>query len=156
MYCPVCGSETIQGLKYCKQCGANLSQPKSGAGFSFDKLTSLFWAVAVFGIGALALLIGGAVAISALGQGGSDLAAVVAIGFVVVLIISVMMIWQVARIISLAHKSEGAESIAKTDVIKERDTKPQLAAPPTAVPSVTEHTTRNFEPALNREQGARE
>ena len=156
MFCPVCGSETIQGLKYCKQCGANLSLPKTGGGFSFDKLTSLFWAVAVFGIGALALLIGGAVAISALGQGGGDLAAVVAIGFVVVLIISVMLIWQVSRIISLAHKTERTESIGKTDVIKERDTQPQLAAPPTAVPSVTENTTRNFEQALNREHRVRE
>ena len=156
MFCPVCGSETIQGLKYCKQCGANLSQPKKDAGFSFDKLTSLFWAVAIFGIGSFALLIGGAVAISALHEGGSDLAAVVVIGFVVVLIISVLMIWQVSRIISMAHKTEGAELIGKTEVIKERDTQPQLAAPPTAVPSVTENTTRNFEQALNRERGARE
>ena len=156
MYCPVCGSETILGLKYCKQCGANLSHPKAGAGFSFDKLTSLFWAVAVFGIGSLALLIGGAVAISALHEGGSDLATVVAIGFVVVLIISVMMIWQVSRIISLAHKTEGAGLFGKTDPDKERDTRPQLAAPPTAAPSVTENTTRNFEHSLNRERGARE
>lgn len=154
MYCPVCGSETVQGLKYCKQCGANLSPSNIGVGL--DKITGLFWAVAIFGIGSFALLIGGGVAVTALHEGGSDLAAVIGVGFLVVLVISVMLIWQVSRIITMAHKSEGAGLIGKTDVIKERDTKPQLAAPPTAVPSVTENTTRNFEPSLNREQRARE
>ncbi|HET8676455.1 MAG TPA: hypothetical protein VFO63_11745, partial [Blastocatellia bacterium] len=77
MYCPVCGAETVQGLKYCKQCGANLNPP--GAHVNISKLTGMFWAIAVFGIGALGLLVGGALGVTAMGQGGSDLAAVVAI-----------------------------------------------------------------------------
>jgi Na+-transporting methylmalonyl-CoA/oxaloacetate decarboxylase gamma subunit len=153
MYCPVCGSETIQGLKYCKQCGANLSPSNIGVGF--NKITGLFWAVAIFGIGSFALLIGGGVAVTALHAGGSDLAAVIGVGFLVVLVISIMLIWQVSRIITMAHKSERAESSGKTDVIKERDTQPQLASPPLTMPSVTEHTTRNFEPSLDRERDAR-
>ncbi|HJQ70728.1 MAG TPA: hypothetical protein VKA70_17265 [Blastocatellia bacterium] len=154
MYCPVCGAETIQGLKYCKQCGANLS-PR-GAGANIGKITGMFWAVAVFAIGALALLIGGAIGVTALGHGGSDLAAVTAIGFLVVLVISALLIWQLARVISMTQKGDRAESYPNTNVIKERRTAPQIDAPPVAAPSVTEHTTREFEPSLKREQRARE
>jgi hypothetical protein len=154
MYCPVCGVETTKGLKYCKQCGANLA-PRSSS-VRLDKITGMFWAVAVFAIGALALLIGGALGVTALGQGGSDLAAVVVIGFMVVLIISGLLIWQLSRVISMAHLSERADLQGDTNVIRERKTAPQLDAPPRAVPSVTEHTTREFEPSLRREQRARE
>ena len=154
MYCPVCGAETIQGLKYCKQCGANLNPPAEGVNIS--KLTGMFWAIAVFGIGALALLVGGAVVVTALGQGGSDLAAVTAIGFAVVLIISALLIRQVSRVISMTQRSDRAEPHTSTSAIKERRTAPQLDAPPRAVPSVTEHTTRDFEPSLKSEQRARE
>ena len=154
MYCPVCGAETVQGLKYCKQCGANLNPP--GAHVNISKLTGMFWAIAVFGIGALGLLVGGALGVTAMGQGGSDLAAVVAIGFVVVLIISGLLISQLSRVISLAQRSDRAEPHTNTNVIKERRTAPQLDAPPSAVPSVTEHTTRDFEHSLKREQRARE
>ena len=153
MYCPVCGAETIQGLKYCKQCGANLNPP--GTHVNISKITGMFWAIAVFGIGALGLLVGGALGVTAMGQGGSDLAAVVAVGFVVVLIISGLLISQLSRVISMA-KSDRAEPYTNTNAIKERRTAPQLDAPPSAVPSVTEHTTRDFEHSLKREQRARE
>ena len=116
----------------------------------------MFWAIAVFGIGALALLVGGALGVTAMGQGGSDLAAVRAVGFVVVLIISGLLIRQLSRVISMTQQGDRAESHTNTNVIKERRTAPQLDAPPSAVPSVTEHTTRDFEPSLKREQRARE
>jgi hypothetical protein len=74
----------------------------------------------------------------------------------VILIISGLLIWQLSRVIGMAHLSERADIHANANVIKERNTAPQLDAPPSAVPSVTEHTTREFEPSLKRERRARE
>ena len=68
MYCPNCGAEFTNGLKYCKRCGANLSQSVSSAmsGDDIGKFASMFWAIAVYGFVSLAVLIGGVIALVAL------------------------------------------------------------------------------------------
>src|SRR5215471_20151267 len=52
MYCSSCGSECAQGLKYCKQCGANLNSTASlpEGKISFARLAIIFGVIALLGI----------------------------------------------------------------------------------------------------------
>src|SRR6185295_2921772 len=63
MYCPVCGVESIQGLNYCKQCGANLTvalQPAEHSGVGSGlKGNHLTFAIAGLSLGTAIVTLGG-------------------------------------------------------------------------------------------------
>jgi len=60
-----------------------------------------------------------------------------------------LLTWLMLRLISL-HQRHGADE-ARRDANYEakQTTSPQMVAPPEMISSVTEHTTRNFEPVEN-------
>lgn len=147
MYCSSCATVVAQGSSYCKNCGAKLSGTK---GESVAKPTELFpdsliWAiVAVFVVG-LGCIIGlMAVMKEELNMNDGMIAAVVLMSFVLLFMIEAVFIWL------LVNRKRAAKEVSNIERPKEQTTKeldPSKArALPEPVPSVTEHTTRTFEP----------
>ena len=64
-----------------------------------------------------------------------------------------LMVWLILR---LAGSQPSAEPEKTANLVPRERIAPQLPAPPAAMPSVTENTTRNFEPRAYRDRGTRE
>ncbi len=179
-YCPSCGSENSQGLRYCKRCGESLGQPtndleqqknmqgatikrvKQGQygwdieeieppGISVKKLASLFWAVAVFGFISFGTLIGCAIPLTIFGAGRSILIPMFMFGSGAIVMIAWLLIQQLSRLIGLVERENKPPRQTSRPSASER---PQIVAQPRAVSSVTEHTTRNFD-QVYKEPGTR-
>ena len=164
MNCPLCGAMNTAGLRYCTRCGGSLMQGAAGAdfervrqtehgwdiqkiespGMTGKRLAGIFWAVAVFGLVSLAVLFGIAVPLTIFHAPKEVTVPLYMFGPAAVVLIAWMMIQQVSRLVTLVENESRASRqpprAATTDP-------PQIAAPPPAFRSVTEHTTRNFEAA---------
>lgn len=144
MNCSACGADHTYGLKYCKRCGESLSLPSPAAptGINLRKLAGMFWAVAVFGIAALAVMFGCAIPMMIFGADRHTLLPIFGMGFATILIIALRLIRQLSRLVRLVEDDYRAARQTGNPVAQSL---PQIPAPTHAVPSVTEHTTRNFE-----------
>ena len=151
MTCPGCGAETSSGSNFCKLCGSSLtSQPPSEGRLNPARLTGMFWAVAIFGLGGLAILFGTALPMVLTGIDGQIVIPIVALGAGATLIIAALLIKQLSRLITMMDSFTAFPSqrtFSKASVPKPQ----QLGAPLAGFSSVTEHTTRNFEPASLKE-----
>lgn len=147
MFCPVCGAKSTQGLKYCNRCGSNLnpSATASEQKINFSKFTGMFWAIALFSLGGLGLLLGAALGAIAMDQGGEGLAVVMVAGFLTILLISAMLVRQLSRVITAASEQESRPQPKAVTTTSDYGPPQQLSPPPPSVSSVTEHTTRNFD-----------
>jgi hypothetical protein len=147
MYCSSCGVAVAQGLSYCNNCGAKLSGAKGdnvikSSEVKPELLVSAMVAVFVLGLGAIAVLIGVLKAVA-----GFDLPFLLAatmLSFVLMLVVEGVLIGLLLR------GNRGAKEAGDTERLKEQTTKElgeaQARVLPEPVPSVTEHTTRAFEP----------
>ena len=155
MYCPSCGMDSVEGLKYCKRCGAGLTtstayiEPRSPAvGIG----TMLFLVSLVSIVGFIALF----TTVANLAHPGFDprtLIAILAFGGATVLGVVGLLVWL------LLHLSGHRPGISHDKPEKPTAldyTHQQLQPPPISIPSVTENTTRNFDPSVYREKDARE
>lgn len=178
-YCPSCGSENSYGLRYCKRCGEGLGQStndleqqkaemhgatikrvKQGQygwdieeieppGISIKKLASLFWAVGVFSFISFGIVFGCAIPMLIFGADKRILIPMFMFGPAAIVLIAWMLIQQLSRLIGLVEKENKAPR-----AIRPEPERPQIVAPPRAVGSVTEHTTRNFD-AVYKDPGTR-
>ena len=146
MYCPSCGASVAQGLSYCNHCGAKLTWEQGGIAIrsSEVKPATLVWgmvAVLVFGFVAITFLM---MAMKMAGLDAGQIYALTILSFLIVLLVEGVFIWQLLR------RKRGAEETGETAASKGRATKELEAAKarvlPEPMPSVTEHTTRSFEP----------
>jgi hypothetical protein len=143
MYCHACGIALAQPTKYCNRCGAQLITADQTAELKRtekrldDYLDGLFW-ITVFGVG---LIFGGMVAMKKVGL--SDF-----------FILMYLLISSTAFLINFVINLRAARNIGRKSrdlpLHEDRDTgQLEAGAQPTSlkpVPSVTEHTTRSFEP----------
>ena len=155
MNCPNCGAASTFGLNYCKQCGSNLLQPpvSSDQRTNPAKLTGMFWAIAVFGVVSLAILFGTAIPMVIVSSDHKLVMGVIVCGAAVIMAIAALLIRQLSRLITMMQDSR--ETSQRIPGRMSAPEAPQLAAPPRAMSSVTEHTTRNFEPVNYKEPEAR-
>jgi len=165
MFCPDCGYESTQGFNYCKRCGASLSSVVP-AGQSTplrdNRLISLIWslvaAIMVVGAGGLGITFGiaGGLAGSGIKPDDGPLAIVIC-GSATVLVTVCLLIRQLSRLIGTAiDKHLEFAGMSHPWPVGEADlSSRQIPAPPVAVSSVTEHTTRNFERRSELETTAR-
>jgi hypothetical protein len=147
MYCPGCGTETTQGLNYCKQCGASLATTplvyRPGKPPAWLVLSFL---AAIVPIGVLGLV--GPLA------GSNDL---IHSGFspkeVMLLCLAVMTgaVLMIAflgklffRLLAMYTGSQ-AEPVAQIPNRTAPASPRRLGPPPTSIASVTEQTTRSFD-----------
>ena len=155
MYCPSCGTEYTIELKYCNRCGANLSagveeQPQT-APISVTKpalaIGAIMTIVTVLGFG---LLLTGAVELSHNARIDPDsITAIVVVGMLTILTMDIFLVRLLSKIINAALSSKTQIQPKRNRVIA-NPSMAQLPQPSTSrlqdVPSVTEGTTRFFEP----------
>lgn len=152
MYCPVCGAESTQGLNYCKRCGSGLSAspPPSEQKASFGKaMGAMLFLISLVSIGGFIALFS---TVYNLGERPTfdprALIAIMAFGGATVVGVVGLLAWFLLRMVGANQPRKNFESFANP-VFREH-VAPQLQAPPIAIPSVTEHTTRNFEPRRDK------
>jgi len=143
MYCSSCGVAVAQGLSYCNYCGERLGGAK---GESSDVKPGMLVAamvfVFVFGLVAITMLLGVMKTVLALNAG--QILAFALLSFLIMLLIEGVCIGLLLR------RKRGTEHAGNTAPLKGQATKELDAAQARVlsepVPSVTEHTTRTFEP----------
>jgi hypothetical protein len=147
MYCSSCGVAVAQGLSYCNYCGAKL---RGATGDSVVKssevkpelLVSAMVGLFILGLAAIAVLIG--VMKEVVGFDLSIILTVTVFSFVLMLVVEGLLIWL------LLSGKRGVKEAGDAEPTKEQKTKElaegQARVLPEPVPSVTEHTTRAFEP----------
>ena len=157
MYCPNCGDQTTQGLKYCKRCGAGLStsttpmEPQASTGKAMGAMLFLVSLVSIAGFIALFTTIYN------LGERPNfdprTLIGIMAFGGGTVLGVVGLLVWLLLRF--SGHQPLPQHDKSERPLV--RDYVPQqLPASPNSMPSVTENTTRNFDPAVYRDRDARD
>lgn len=146
MYCSSCGGAVAQSLRYCNHCGAELSGAR---GKNASKPTELFpdsliWAIVTVFIVGLGCTIG---LMAVMKDFNFDKGLIIAFTSMVLLLtlaVEGVFIWM------LRGRRTNTEEVGDTARLKQQATKeldaPQLRELPETVPSVTEHTTRAFEP----------
>jgi hypothetical protein len=143
VYCSACGVAVAQGLSYCKNCGARLSQDEREGRSSEvkpDLLVTAMVATFVFGLAVIGMLMGIMKVI--LGLRVEPILVSMMFPFLLMLVLEGIFI----RLLLRRNKS-AEEMIA---LPKQQGTNELEAAQARALPegmvSVTEHTTRAFEP----------
>jgi hypothetical protein len=156
MYCPSCGTEYTIELKYCNRCGANLNTgmavPTEIVQVSVAKPAMILGAIILFlTLGGFGLLMGAAIELS---RGGrldpNNVTGIVITGMMAILMTDVFLVRLLTKIINAslaaAPLSQGRQSKAIDHPAVNQLPQPS-AVRLQGVPSVTEGTTRFFEPA---------
>jgi hypothetical protein len=150
MYCSSCGTAIAQGLSYCNYCGAKLSGAKGDNATKSPEvkpelLVSAMVGLFILGLLAIAILIG-----VMKERVGFDLSIILAVTvFSLVLLLGVEGV-----LIRLLFKGKrGALELSDAEPLKGQTTQElgeaQRRVLPEPAPSVTDHTTRSFEPIYN-------
>lgn len=147
MYCASCGMAVAQGLSYCNYCGAKLSGAKGdnvikSSEVKPESLIGSIVALFIFGLGAVAVLIG--VMKEVVGFDISIILAVTVFSFALMFVVEGVLIWL------LLNSRRGAKEVGDAEPPKGQKTKElgegQARVLSEPVPSVTDHTTRAFDP----------
>jgi hypothetical protein len=162
MYCPSCGAESVQGLRYCKQCGASLNATAEvGPPGKFPMALTIVFLL-IIGIISMVGIVGSfAVAsdMSMHGQPPGSYLPAVLLGPLVALGIDALLVWLLLRLVKIYHYPAAPQAQPSRPAVARESAPPQLAAPPSSIGSVTEHTTRNFddyEKAVRARQATRD
>src|SRR5688500_88155 len=144
MYCPTCGVAVAQGLSYCNHCGAKLTGATGGESSELRPgyLVFAMMAVFVFGLIAITMLIGVMKTVLAFNEGA--MLAFTLLSFLMLVLIEGVFIRLLFRATRRAEEARATAGI-KGQGTNELETA-QARALPEPMPSVTEHTTRSFDP----------
>ena len=149
MYCSTCGVVVTESLSYCNHCGARISTANSDKNAYTDVkpglLVSAMSGTFILGLVAIALLLG--VMKTALGLELGQILAFAGLCFLILLLLE-------GTFMFLLFRRNRGEGRARTESLTEHATKeldtPQPQALPEPLSSVTEHTTRAFEPIYTK------
>src|SRR5215510_2232025 len=143
MYCSTCGVAVAESLSYCNHCGARIITSNSDTrevqpGLLVSAMAGTF----ILGLLAIAVLLG--VLKSVLGLEPGQIMGFAALSFLIMLLLEGVFL------VLLFRRNRGAEERARTESLPGHTTKelgvPQVQALPEPLSSVTDHTTRAFEP----------
>jgi uncharacterized paraquat-inducible protein A len=146
MYCSSCGVAATPGLSYCNQCGAKLNGAKSDSAAKASELfpESLAWAIVSVFIVGLGCIIGLMAMMKELLNFSEKLIVMFALlSFAMMFVVEGVLIWM------LLSRRSGTKAAGEAVQLKGQVTKelgPAQARAFTEPASVTEHTTRTFEP----------
>lgn len=150
MYCQSCGTELIEGLRYCKRCGTSLKisdQPSNAPGAS-SKLTGMvIFILAMMTFACLTSLLIFASA-EAHDLRSPAIVFIVIAGLGMIFGVDATMLKFLLEFYGHA-KRNAVQDDARPEITAPRAGMPaqaQLDTGPAAIPSVTEHTTRSFDP----------
>ena len=151
MYCPDCGDHSTQGLNFCKHCGAALNSLDGGAEVEPRPRPNWFvWALALstvlIGFAGLAVIFGMSFVMAQNPTVDKDypiaLVAFGSLSFVGVLAVLAYLLLRLSGAGPGIARKSGSKPKHRRDAVAP----PQIEAPPATMSSVTEHTTRTFEP----------
>ena len=147
MYCSTCGVAIAESLSYCNHCGARLIASNTDKvaiprEVKPELLVSSMVLTFVFGLLAISVLLG--VMKSVLGLELGQILAFAGLSFLILIVLEGVFL------LLLLRRNRGAEKQTKTELQAGQTTKelgePQVQALPEPLASVTDHTTRAFEP----------
>jgi hypothetical protein len=146
MYCSTCGAEATLDVYYCKRCGNSLN-PQTMIQQRPVNLNGPSWAMAVALIFILGIIFSAVVKMAEIGVSAVALTWMVIVGLGAVVALVAMIFRQLSHM-SLNRQPQLPMPPAplKPHLTSEIYAGRQVALPE-PVPSVTEHTTRTFEPA---------
>ena len=142
MYCSSCGGAVAQKLSYCNHCGANLNRSDSAESSAVqpDWLVFMMTATFIFGLVAIAVLMG--VMKSVLEMPVGMIRGVMVFSFLLMLLLEGVFIRLLLR---RRHEVEERKTLSNAQITNElTEARERLLSQPAA--SVTEHTTRAFDP----------
>lgn len=142
MYCSSCGVVVAQKLSYCNHCGANLNRGDSAASSDVrpDWLVFMMAATFIFGLVAIAILMG--VMKSVLEMPVMHILGVITIPFLLLFLLEGVFIRLLMR---RRHEVDERKVLSNAQITNElTEARERLLSQPAA--SVTEHTTRAFDP----------
>lgn len=150
MYCQTCGVELAKALSYCNKCGANLGPAKvhGPAATGATATDTLLWVI----VGTTITLLGmglGALVLMNKGEINERLGtAFVILTFVALVVVEGGLVW---RLLQLNRSSEKIHRVPQPNEVSTAELNPSTARalhePLEPVSSVTEQTTRAFEPS---------
>ena len=158
MFCPSCGFEST-GLNYCNRCGANLTAPIAAPAIQFAPI-SLTKPILIIGIlvalitlGGFGGIVSGTVEMVERGAGAVSPALPI-FGLPCILVIDILLIRQLSKLISAALSPNRVQAPMSPTYIQNdpRSMPSTMTARLEGAPSVTENTTRFFEPAYREPQ----
>jgi len=144
MYCSSCGAAVAQGLSYCNHCGSKLNRGESLVKSSEVKPDLLVRAMVVtfmFGLFAITVLMGVMKAVL-----GLPVERVLALSFVPFLLMLIIEGVFVKLLFSRNQRAKPSTTTASNEQVTNELDAAQTRVLPEARPSVTEHTTRAFDP----------
>jgi hypothetical protein len=158
MYCPSCGKELTPELSYCNRCGANLKPVSIQSGAPPAKLVGAAWAisvaVALVTLGGFGMIFGLVMTLIMRGinlsPGGMFW---ISFALLVILAIDWLLVRQLSRVLDLPQLSANATQSKKPELNEQP--MQQIEAPREPVSSVTEHSTRTFEPIHRKRETQR-
>ena len=152
MYCHACGIALNQPTKYCNRCGVQLAPTESALKDQAvlekrleSHLDSVFW-VSVFGLG---FIVGGVVLLKKMGFSDAVMLIYAVLSSTVFLINLVLNVW---RSVTLLRSTKERNITIQQAAAPTAELNPEREVFLTPAHSVTENTTRSFEPVqrINR------
>ncbi len=147
MYCSSCGVAVAQGLSYCNYCGAKLGGANGdnvtrSSGVRPELLVSAMAGLFILGLVAIAVLVGVLKAVA-----GFDLPFLLVAAMLSFLLLFVVEGVLIGLLLKSRRGARGADDAARPEEQTTRELREaQARVLPEPVPSVTEHTTRAFDP----------
>lgn len=143
MYCHSCGIALTQQMKFCNRCGALLIKPETDLKRTEKRLDSylegLFW-VTVFGLG---FIFGGLIVLKKVHFEKWVLITYLCLSSTAFLINFAINLWGALKLMKGSKEVPAHESNTK-----ELESGTPMLLTPVQTPSVTENTTRSFEPVI--------
>lgn len=154
MYCPSCGTEVTLGLNYCNRCGANLSQVSNvpEQQVRYVNLTGPTIAIALMVIIGLGITFASVADLARNGFHPVALTWMVIAGLAMITGVAALIIRQWSNLSGVVKPKEQPQPRKKS---ADKEFAPAQLPPLRSEPvsSVTEHTTRTFDPAyIERER----
>lgn len=148
MYCSSCGGSLAQGLSYCNYCGAKLNTEKPDAPAKSpelrpESLLFLMTATFIFGLFVITMLMGMLKAILRLEVG--MVLAIALLPFLLLLVLEGIFIRLLMRRTRVAEERDDDAAPTKGHTTRELNAA-QARVLSEPIPSVTDHTTRTFDP----------
>jgi len=153
MFCQTCGAQLAQPLSYCNHCGADLNTLKveGQAGTAGTAIETLLWVIVGTTITLLGMALGALVLIKNGAINERLGIAFVILTFVSLVVAEAVLVWR------LLHLNRGAEERHSDPQLNDLSTEEPdplttraLNEPLEPVSSVTEQTTRSFEPLYGK------
>jgi ABC-type nickel/cobalt efflux system permease component RcnA len=160
MYCSTCGVAVSQGLSFCKHCGAKLAVERDDDLARYSEMRAESFLILLMVMGFI-LGLGAITVLMAVMKNGLDFAAPQVIpfammSFVMLFLLEAMLFWRLMRRDRHAAAAAAASSAPPSEqTTKELDAARTRGLPEgVPPPSVTEHTTRAFEPVYTERKSS--